>query len=102
LPEPADEYALIQAVLDVVAPKIYGGHERALIPALPGQPQTLSPLMLWWLLLFGLSIVARYHPAPWAAALDVARSKEAVPLEHVLVQAGDRLPSLVYEALFMR
>jgi hypothetical protein len=29
------------------------------------------------------------------------RVKEAVPLEYLMVQAADRLPSLVYDALFM-
>jgi hypothetical protein len=88
-------------VLDSIAPTVYGGRDRALIPAFPGQSQVLSPLMLWWLLLFGLSIFARYHPAPWAAALDVQRSKEAVPLEAILSRAAELLPALIYEALFM-
>jgi hypothetical protein len=87
--------------LDKLAPKIYGGDKRALIPTLPEQSEPLSPLMLWWVLLFGLSIFARYYPALWLSALDVQHSKEAVPLESILERALELLPALVYEAIFM-
>jgi hypothetical protein len=72
-----------------------------LIPTLPEQADLLSPLMLWWLLLFGLSIIARYHPGPWAAALSVDQSRHAVPLEALLDKAFDVLPALVYEAVLV-
>jgi hypothetical protein len=86
--------------LDLIAPKLYGGEHRALIPKLPGEAELLSPLMLWWILLFGLSITARYDPAGWAAALDVQTATGAVPLETLLEQAIEKLPSLVYNAVF--
>ena len=56
--------------------------------------------MLWWLLLFGLSIFARYHPALWAASLDVQRATEAVPLKALLERGADVLPALIHEAVF--
>lgn len=89
-----------QAVLERLAPTSYDGECRALVPLLPGHAELLSPLMLWWVLLFGLSIIARYHPAPWAAALDVERSRLAVPLEATLSTARRLLPVLIYEAIF--
>lgn len=89
-----------ESTLDRIAPKPYGGKERALIPTLPGQGELLSPLMLWWILLFGLSIIARYDPAGWAAALDVQNATEAVPLETLLEQGMDKLPTLVFNAIF--
>lgn len=85
--------------LDSVAPKVAMSDNRALIPALARSNEPLRPLMLWWVLLFGLSIFARYRPDLWAAALEVDKSKLAVPLEHVLEQAMDLLPALVYEPL---
>jgi hypothetical protein len=88
--------------LDPVAPKVYGTDSRALIPTLPGESDVLSPLMLWWALLFGLSIVARYHPGPWARALAVEGSSQAVPLEALLEKAIEVLPPLVYEAIFSK
>jgi hypothetical protein len=96
---PTDEEE--ETVLDKIAPKAYDGDDRALIPTLPGESQLLSPLMLWWALLFALSIVARYHPGPWSSALAVEGSKQAVPLEALLAQAVDRLPPLVYQAIFL-
>lgn len=57
--------------LDEVTP-LYRGR-RLLIPRLEDR-DFLSPLMLWWLLLFGLSSVARYDPELWVAALDVNSS----------------------------
>lgn len=57
------------AVLDAAAPE-YGF--RGSRYALPSVGSTvLPPLLLWWLLLYGLSIFARYEPATWRAALDV-------------------------------
>jgi hypothetical protein len=50
--------------LEDVAPKPPHQSEgsRTLVPTLPGHTQLLSPLMTWWILLFGLSVFARYHP----------------------------------------
>jgi hypothetical protein len=58
-----------------------------------------SPLMTWWILLFGLSMLARYHPVPWTRALDVDSSSVAVTLELTMNRAIDALPHLVFEAL---
>jgi hypothetical protein len=83
---------------DKIAPELAGGtHAHALIPTLPEQSEMLTPLMTWWLLLFGLSIFARYHPGLWVDTLQVDRSTAAVPLEAVLDQALDQLPRLVYD-----
>jgi hypothetical protein len=57
------------------------------------------PLMLWWALLFGLSNLVRYHPAPWVAALDLDRSEVAVRLEQVLDIAAERVPERLLAAL---
>lgn len=74
--------------------------ERALIPTLPGGEAPMRPLMLWWVILFGLSIFARYHPDVWAQTLRVDDSKSAVPLEVLLEQAIAQLPGLVYDEIF--
>jgi hypothetical protein len=59
----------------------------------------LTPLMLWWVLLLGLSSVARYDPELWISALDVDTSKQAVPIEAALDAAVVALPELILEAL---
>jgi hypothetical protein len=84
-----------------MAPKIYDSNERALVPCLPDEDEALSPLMLWWTLLFAFSIFARYHPAIWTKALSVEQSTQAVPLEAILEKAVELVPILVFEAIFL-
>jgi hypothetical protein len=88
-----------QATLDTVAPIVEMGDSRCLIPLLPNQTEQLSPLMLWWTMLFGLSVLARYEPGLWGEALDVSRDQHAVPLEALLEHALIVMPGLVYESL---
>jgi hypothetical protein len=51
------------------------------VPEVGPSKDHLSPLMLWWVLLFGLSMLARYVPGAWSEALAVNESSLAVPLE---------------------
>jgi hypothetical protein len=60
----------------------------------------LWPLMTWWALSYGLSMLARYHPAEWTSALRVDESPETVPLEAALDAALDAVPHFVLEALY--
>lgn len=71
---------------------------HVVLPALP-VGDYLSPLMLWWVLLFGLSMVARYDPEVWAAALDENVSADAVPIEAALDAALEAVPDRILDAL---
>jgi hypothetical protein len=84
--------------LEQIAPGVTKAGSAALIPRL-ARRDLLSPLMLWWVLLFALSMVARYDPELWIDALNVNDSVLAVPLEGVLRTAVARVPALVYDAL---
>ncbi len=84
--------------LDEIAPDYRDLGRRLIVPRL-GEAGYLSPLMLWWALLFGLSSIARYDPELWVAALDVNSSELAVPIEAALEAALDAVPALVLEAL---
>ena|SRR5258708_38572610 len=68
-------------------------------PMLNQSHDILSPLMTWWVLLFGLSMLARYHPAAWTRALAIDRSRDAMPLERALDEALEAVPPLVLDAL---
>ncbi|MEU4219602.1 YaaC family protein [Actinoplanes sp. NPDC026623] len=68
------------------------------IPEVAGGPAP-SPLLLWWALLFGLSHLARYHPAAWTSAVDLDKSAEAAPLREVLDMAAEQVPVRVLAAL---
>lgn len=83
---------------DHLAPEYRWVGRRWLRPKIAGgEPPT--PLMTWWLLLFGLSVLARYHPVPWTAALDRSSSTAAVELERAMDLALDAVPHLVLEAI---
>jgi hypothetical protein len=75
---------------------------RSLLPTLPEQNSVLNPLMTWWILLFGLSVFARYEPELWMEALDVNQSPLAVPLESVLQRALVAVPALLHEELLIK
>lgn len=59
----------------------------------------LSPLMTWWMLLFGLSMLARYAPDVWVHALQYDSSSIAAGLDQLLDLACERVPELVLDAL---
>jgi hypothetical protein len=68
-------------------------------PAIGSDKRAIHPLMAWWAVLFALSMLARYHPAEWAAHIDVDRSRHAVLLENLLKEAMEIVPSLILEAI---
>lgn len=63
------------------------------------QNQNLHPVVVWWAVLYTMSMLARYHPESWVRAIDVDNSPWAVPLEHLLDQALTAVPEIIYEAL---
>jgi hypothetical protein len=85
--------------LELRASEYRARDERWLWPVVNEANDRLSPLMTWWVLLFGLSMLARYHPAPWTNALRPDESQDAVPLEAALDEALDAIPELLLEAL---
>jgi hypothetical protein len=70
---------------------------RWAFPLIAGQ--RLHPIVIWWAVLFTMSMLARYHPEAWARAIDVDESIWAVPLEHLLDQALEALPEVIFQAL---
>ena len=58
----------------------------------------MPPVLLWWVLLHGLSLLARYEPAAWRLALDLDISPIADPLIGLLDKALQIVPDLLYEA----
>lgn len=91
--------AALDAKFDEIAPPYQGTLQRALIPRLPNGDY-LHPLALWWLVLFGLSNIARYEPDVWVRTLDVDQNALAVPVESAMEEALDSIPHLVLEAIF--
>jgi len=96
-PTPSPDLHGQRRALDAVAPIDALGGARWLRPSVRGA--ALSDLMLWWALLFGLSMLARYEPDGWTAALDYDNSPLAVPLTALLDTAAQAVPALVLAAL---
>lgn len=70
-----------------------------LTPVVGGNTVPMHPLMSWWALLFTLSMLARYQPGDWTAAIDVNASQYAVPLEALLDVALVAVPKLIHSTL---
>lgn len=87
--------------LDEVAPEYRFANFRHLLPAVGDGQDELPPVLLWWVLLFALSMYARYEPAAWTAALSVNSSELSVPLEAVLDEALNAVPHLLLDALML-
>lgn len=68
-------------------------------PSLDGSDRPVHPLLVWWAILFRLSMMARYEPEAWEAMTDMNTSTDAVPIEHVLECAMSSVPELIYRVL---
>lgn len=84
---------------DPLPPRYAPEGRRWLRPAVCGTDLPPNLLMTWWAILFGLSMLARYHPVEWVRALDVDHSSEAVVLECTLDLALKVVPELVLEPI---
>jgi len=73
--------------------------EHWLLPVVGDSRDELSALLLWWALLFALSLLARYEPVAWRTALDPDQSELAFGLERLLDDALDITPDLLHEAI---
>lgn len=76
-----------------------GTKARWLVPGVGESKDRLDPLLHWWLLLYGFSMLARYEPGPWRQLLEVDSSPWAVAVESALEIAMDVVPDLVLDAL---
>ena len=76
-----------------------GDADRWAFPALGGADIPLHPLLVWWALLYALSMLARYEPASWTNDLDVDEQDTAVTLQGALSLALDVCPQLILHAI---
>lgn len=89
-----------ETTLALLAPDYRFAGERWLRPSLNHEtPALLAPLMTWWVLLYGFSMLARYHPDAWVAMLDIDRNPWAIAVENALDAALDAVPHLVRDAV---
>ncbi|MGV9855548.1 YaaC family protein [Streptomyces sp. NPDC003442] len=75
------------------------GDNRILHARWGGDDRQLHPLLVWWAVLYALSMLARYQPGQWTAQIDVNRSGDAVAIEYLLDSALAAVPELILAAV---
>ncbi|MGW6722861.1 YaaC family protein [Streptomyces sp. NPDC054995] len=76
-----------------------GPSDAYAFPALGSMAGPVHPLLAWWAVLFGLSMLARYEPASWAGIIDIDSSSAANAVEHLLDQAIVVVPHMALMAI---
>jgi hypothetical protein len=77
---------------------VYRG-ERLAFAGLGNPPQPTHPLMIWWAILYALSMLARYAPEAWAKVIDVDMSADAVAVEFMLEEALSVIPEAIHSVI---
>jgi len=55
--------------------------------------------MIWWAILYALSMLARYAPEAWAKVIDVDMSADAVAVEFMLEEALSVIPEAIHSVI---
>ncbi|MFD5482037.1 YaaC family protein [Streptomyces hawaiiensis] len=76
-----------------------GPSDAYAFPVLGSMAGPVHPLLAWWAVLFGLSILARYEPASWAEIIDIDSSSASNSVEHLLDQAIVVVPHMALLAI---
>ena len=69
------------------------------LPSVGGNSEAQHPIVTWWLVLYCLSMLARYYPTVWTALLNVDSSSDAVPFDHLISVARAKVPELIFDAM---
>jgi hypothetical protein len=77
----------------------YYRRTAVLLPRVGESASSLRPLMAWWVVLYALSMLARYAPSTWTETLSLADSRIASRIEFLLDSALDAVPELLCGAL---
>jgi len=85
--------------LEACFPEYRRPDRRWLRPAVVPDYPPPSPLMTWWIILYALSMAARYDPVSWVRSLEVDSSPIAVLLSRCMTEALDAVPVLVLDAI---
>lgn len=84
----------------VIAGTSYYRRTAVLLPRAGSSTRSLSPLMSWWVVLYALSMLARYAPSNWTETLSLAESPIASRIEFLLDAALDAVPELLWGELY--
>ncbi|MGZ3303803.1 MAG: YaaC family protein [Isosphaeraceae bacterium] len=68
-------------------------------PSVGDSELSTHPLLLWYAILYGLSMLSRYQPKEWSRLINIDLSEDASPIEGALDEAMRSLPQLILETL---
>ncbi|MFI5606858.1 YaaC family protein [Amycolatopsis sp. NPDC051903] len=77
----------------------YRGYQRLAFPVVGGASEPAHPFLLWWAILYALSMLARYEPKVWGSLININESPDAAAIEHCLEQALHLLPELIHRTI---
>ena len=69
-------------------------------PRTSGSSLAAHPLLLWYAVLFGLSMLSRYEPKAWAKLIAIDSSEDASPIEAALDEAMRTLPQVILQTIY--
>lgn len=95
---PASDFDWRDRMGELKGRQMYRGSAVA-VAALGGSRAPVHPLMFWWMLLFALSMLARYEPSTWHDVLDIRTSSFWSQVEYLQDRALDSVPDLLAAAL---
>lgn len=70
-----------------------------LMPKVAGNDSAEHPFVTWFVVLYALSMLARYHPAAWRMLMDVDRSQLAVPLQRLIERDSENALSFAERSI---
>ncbi|MFE4951058.1 YaaC family protein [Leifsonia sp. NPDC056665] len=70
-----------------------------LLPEIGEVQREVRPLASWWIVLFALSMLARYAPHHWTRAMSISESRIASRVEFILDTALHAVPELIWSEL---
>jgi hypothetical protein len=73
--------------------------DTIILPAVLGTSSEMHPMMIWWAVLYSLSMLTRYRPETWTELVNVDAPGYAVPVEFILEVGLDAMPDLIAHAL---
>ena len=75
------------------------GDQHLVLPRVGAADVSMHPFLVWWALLYSLSMLARYEPEFWASRIAIDRSAAALPIEILVDRALAMGPVLAHQAI---
>ncbi|ROS41399.1 hypothetical protein EDD35_3756 [Amycolatopsis thermoflava] len=72
---------------------------RYAYPAIGNAGTVTHPMLIWWAILYAMSVIARYNPLVWQGLISVNENEDAAAIEKILDDAVRVLPELIHRTI---